>query len=727
MSRGLALLLGALFVFALLVHAHQPVFAEIAAPGRGLTFTEWRALSAAANTLDDGRPGLAMEPYLRARDAGLEPLSAASLGLSLCLFSDGVGGDPRRVHAWALRVENLLIFAAVAAGVGVLLRRWASSWVGDEHARAAAWTGAVLCMVHPLAFAAGASIDARGDLIALALACFAAARYLGARQRRQARGIGLAVLLFVAAAFASRLCLGFALLFGLAEFLAVRRHRSFATRLRSSLSAWVGFSALAWTPSLLRALFAGGASASVETDVRFSEQAAIALEKLGVLALPIDTASLSFAAYLVVAALLVIALEPALSAARLAPRSWSWIVGVGAVVVLLASAFGAPLRVRPDDFTHARVLLPGVAAVCAGLALSSTALTGLRRSLVPAILATAFAAMTHEHAASWSRALHGFEGLRAEIDASHASSPRPAAVIVMDRPASIEGFSLLDRDEGLAGLSPDASLWVAVASRDAFAQFTRTRKFAELRAGGVRVVMDATGGVAGERWTLDLPRPAPSGEQRRWFREGASSALDWDSLTLRSVHARGPRGTDVARDPFLGFDAAGIDGRFRGGELRGVWIDSGGEPRACFDVGSSLAWLCSQRVRLAWPVAGWSDLSDADASDDLPRFDVEPSIRVDGQDWRFAMPASVLMDAGEATLARRGERGRLRLTLLDLETLEQVEFTPLSPDGGPTRVAEQAGRIAARWTARGRQVAWCLEYLASGVAIVRAEGLTLPR
>lgn len=714
-------------MFALVVHAHQPVLAASAPPGRGVTFSEWRALSASAETLDDGRPSLALAPYLRAHAAGLEPLGAASLGLSLYLFSEGDGGDPRRVHAWVLRVENLLIFAAVAAGVGVLLRRWAASWVGDDHARAAAWAGAALCMVHPLAFAAGASIDARGDLIALALASFAAARYLGARQRRQLRGIGTAVLLFLAAAFASRLCLGFALLFGLAEFLAVRRHRPFATRLRSSLSAWVAFLALAWTPSLLRAAFAEAGTAAAEPNVRMTERAAIALEKLGVLALPVDTASLSFVAYLVVAALLVIAIEPALSAARLAPRSWSWIVGVGAVVVLLASAFGAPLRVRPDDFTHARLLLPGIAAVCAGLALSSTALTGLRRSLVPAILATAFAAMTHEHAASWSRALRGFDGLRSEIDAACASSPPAGAVVVLDLPTSVEGFTLLDRSVGLAGLSPDPARWVAVASRQAFAQFTRTGRFAELRENGVRVVMDAPDGAPGERWSLDLPRPAASGEQRRWFREGASSALDWDSLTLRSVHARGPRGTDVARDPFLGFDAAGIDGKFRGGELRGVWIDSGGEPRACFDVGSSLAWLCSQRVRLAWPVAGWSDLSDADASDDLPRFDVEPSIRAEGDDWRFTMPSSVLMDAGEATLARRGERGTLRLTLLDLETLELAEFSPEIADDGRTRVAAQAGRIASRWTARGRQIAWCLEYVASGVAIVRAEGLTLPR
>jgi hypothetical protein len=159
-----------------------------------------------------------------------------------------------------------------------------------------------------------------------------------------------------------------------------------------------------------------------------------------------------------------------------------------------------------------------------------------------------------------------------------------------------------------------------------------------------------------------------------------------------------------------------------------VWIESGGEPRAHFDVGASVVWLCSGRVRKAWPVEGWSKLTEADAQEELPVFDPAPVPAHDGDDWRVGPLRSATVDAAETTLGRRGSGGAWSLYLCDLETLEQVAFdleaASASPDAG--RVARGAGRVAAQWSARGRSIAWCIEYSAAGVALVRAEGLVLP-
>jgi len=528
----------------------------------------------------------------------------------------------------------------------------------------------------------------------------------------------------------------------LAEFASGRRYRSLVARARTSSITLAAYGACVGIEPLLRAAL-GFARATPAPGRSATEAAALALEKLGVLALPVNPASASFAAYLLAAAVLVVALEPAFSAARSAPRLWSLILAAGATLVLAASFRGGGVRVQPGDFTHAEVLAPGLFTVCAALALASTALGGLRRALVPAILATGLAAIAHEHASAWSASVAAFDGARRDVATALAQEPRPAAVILLDVPELVRGFAPLDRTRSQAFLAApefaarDAAEleaararaqpapFVAAATRGALVQFSRTLRFAELRAAGLAVARDVEHGA--RREVLRLPEPAPTTGTRRWYADNSSTAIDWEALTLRSVSARGPRDTELEKVPVLGWNASGV----KEGRTPGIWIELAGEPQARFDVAGSVEWLCAGRVQLAWPEGGWANLSGADAQDELPKFEPPARPTADGDDWRLPELDAPLAAAAEATLGRRGESGTTSLSSCNLETLEQLRFellTELPRDAGSVAdlVARGAGRAASAWTARGEPFAWSIEYAAHGVVLVRDDGLVKP-
>jgi hypothetical protein len=414
------------------------------------------------------------------------------------------------------------------------------------------------------------------------------------------------------------------------------------------------------------------------------------------------------------------------------------VLALGAAAVLAASFAGFGVRVAPGDFTRAQVLLPGMFAVCACLALASTALGGLRRALIPAILATGWAAMAHGHAASWVLAQQRFALARAEVSRALLMEPRPAALLLIDVPVLVSGFAPLDAARPQSFLSApeiqanDATelarlrelkqprVRVHAPSRAAATQFAHTQAGLALREAGLALALDGAGGRA----LLRLPKASPTSGSRRWFRDGASTALDWEALSIRGVSARGTRETDLSRAPFLGWNASGIDGQFTQGEIQGVWIDYGSEPRVHFDVGASLEWNCSDRVLLAWPVEGWSNISEAEGHDELANFDPPPVPEVRGDDWRLQGLESSVTIAAQTTLARRGASGEWRLLLCNLHTLEQLrlELQPSAAQAGDW-IAHGAGRVASAWTRQGHEFAWSVEYSALGIALVREQGL----
>lgn len=776
MPRPLAWALGALFVLALFLHAHGPLFesapgagatsasgaAGTGAPGAGFSESDARALLASCAAGERSLEALDPRPWFEIAADGLAPLGAASLALSANLWSDGAAlGAAGPVP---FRAENLLLLALAAAGAGVFLRRLIAPWVGDDHARAAAWATAVTISVHPLAYAAIGSLAARGDLVALALGSWAGGQFLRARQARSARAGMRAGALTLVAGFASPLALALPGVLAVAEFVAGRRYRPLGARVRTSAVTFAVYGLCAAVEPAVR-YFLAVPDAPSSAARSAGERLALTLERLGVLALPVNAEALGFGAWLLAAALLVVALEGAFSAARSAPRLWTTILALGAFALCASAWLGGPARVQPLDFTHARTLIAGLFVAGAGLALASTALSGTRRVLVPAIVCTASSALGHVHARALAASNAIFDRARADVARALEEEPAPAAVLLVDLPARELGIAPLERGRRLDFLASPRLLakdraelerlrarasaveLVAAPTASALAHFARTERCAALRAQGIVVAYGAYGAHGSEsaaaparglvrgdesapigaRRSRRLPPPEPTTGTLRWFRDDASTPLDWDALTLRSVSARGPRETDVTRAPILGWSGSATEGRF---EQRGVWVDRGGEPFAHFDVGASIDWLLAGRIRLAWPVGGWSNLSEADAAQDLPRFEDLPAPRVAGADWILSGLGSPLCDAAEATLARRGERGEWRLVLLDLETLEELSI-PLepvqAPDGsaGPAteRRAPQAGAAAGAWTRRGEHCAWAIEYSAAGVVLVRSEGL----
>ncbi len=740
MPRWLAWTLGALFAFALVLHAHGPLFKN-SSPGAGFSGSDMRALISVGDCLEHGRPRLAPEPYFKASESGQHPIGALSLAISSALWSHG--GAFGAASPTPMRAENLILLLIAAAGAGVFLRRLVLPWLGDEHARAAAWVAAVLCLVHPLAYAALVSVAARGDLLALAAGTWSCAEFLRGRQIKHPRAAIRAGVLALLAGLSSDLAWAIPFVLALAEFVSGRRYRPWIARMRTTFVTLCSYGLCVALEPLLRSLL-GFSVASSAIDRAPMETVALALEKLGVLALPVNPASASFAAYLLAAAVFVVALEPAFSAARSAPRLWSLILGIGAALVLVASFCGSGVRVQPGNFTRAEVLAPGLFMVCAGLALASTALSGLRRALMPAILATGWAAIAHAHASAWRASIETLDHARQDVSSALKQDPTPAALLLLDIPDLVCGIAPLDAACNQAFLAAPEFLardgaglaqvrakgmrapFIAAPTRNALVQFSRSVRFAQLRAGGIAIAIDTP--EHGERLVLRLPATTPTTGQRRWFNEGTSSTLDWEALSVRCVTARGPRDTDFSRVPSLGWQADGVDGHFRDGAIAGVWIDHAGEPRAHIDVASSVEWLCAGRVHQAWPVEGWSNLSEADAQDDLPKFDPTPIPKSGADDWRFDSLTSPLVDAAQTTLARRGASGTWTLTFCDLSTLEQVSFdlVPESAGASRARVARTAGRVAAEWSARGQAFAWCVEYAASGVVLVRDEGVVQP-
>ncbi len=728
-------------MLALLLHAHGPLV-EAAGPGTGYSESDLRMLLAVGDCLDHNNLRLEPRPYFAAGESGLEPLAALSLAISSALWSQA--GTFGAASPLPLRIENLLLFTLAAIGAGVFLRRLVSPWLGDEHARAAAWVAAVLCMVHPLAYTGLVAFAARGDLIALCLCTWSGAQFLRARQARSPRAAIRAGVGTLLAGFASPLAWAIPIALAASEFIAGRRYRTVAARSRSTLVTFAAYGVCAAAGPVLRAAL-GFEVAGPQSHRPAIETAALALEKLGVLALPVNPASLTFAAYLLAAVLLVVALEPAFSAARSAPRLWSLILAIGSVAILGASFAERNARVQPGDFTRAEILLPGMFLVSAGLALAATALTGTRRALMPAILASGWAAIAHVHAGAYGQAMDRFDSIRRDVASALAAGSRPSAILLLDVPALVRGVAPIDRsrpqnflaDPVLIAKSAGelererASLprpqLIAAPTQKAFLQFSRTERFAQLRSQGLVLAFDA--------WTTDLrtglalPAPAPTTLSRRWFREGASSPLDWEALSIRCVTARGPRGTDYAQAPRLGWSAARADGLVTKGEVEGVWIEIAGEPQAHFDVAESVQWLCSGRVTLAWPVGGWSNMLDSDAQDELPSFEPPALPLPSGDDWRFQRQSSPLLDASASTLERRGLTAEWSLRLCDLETLEQETFElQIDPAAaGAQRVARGAGRVASQWSARGHETAWSIEYAVGGVVLVRNEGVLKPK
>jgi hypothetical protein len=682
------------------------------------------------------------------RATGGHPLAALSLVVSSSVWSDA--GSWRGRPPLALRLENLLLLGLAALGLRAFLRRLLWPWTGrDQAAAAGTAAGAFLCL-HPLAVGGVTVLAARGELLALLFGTFAGAAFLRGRQEREHGLVVSAAVLCILSGLCADLALALPLLLGLAELCCSRRYQPWAKRLRTALTTVVVFAACVAVDACLRAWHAGGVEwphtlaglariASLDDAVR---AAAIAIEKLGVAVVPVGAAEARAAALVLAGAVVLLAIHPGLVAARSAPRLWGVLLAAWGGLVLLALLPGADVRVHLGDLSAARLLLPASVVLCAGLGCSATALSGLRRALVPALVGLGLAVLAGANARALASAARVVAALQADLLEARELHGREARLLVIDPPGPVRGFDALGQalpwmlapiftgEAWPAGPLAERLPWVRGISAAALPALAREAALDELRTQGLVVLVDpqwladqvpARPSSVRRRAAVPLPPPSVPSGRLEWFTAaGTSVALDLPALAVATVVARVSEQADRSRPPRLGWRATGWpyrDATLAGeGALTGTWVTRAGELLAVFDVRSSVAWLLGGRIKSMWPDGGWAHAIVGTGIElDLPGFDAAVVPRKESPDWVFERPRAL------STPAATGEGTTWHLCLLELSRYAYRELE-LTTEGAELHAAG-ATELVTRWLqARGGPVAWTLEQRLGGVTVARALG-----
>jgi hypothetical protein len=663
------------------------------------------ALLAGLAHLDEPSSDGALARLLSLPGIGGHLVPALDLRLTSALFAPESGWA--LASAWPARLESVAWLLLTAWMLGRGARRLLQPWSGGELARAAGWATALAFALHPLSVASIASLTARGDQIALAMSATSAWTYLRGRQERDGRSLAISAAAAIVAAFSSELALALPAWLAGAEIASARRHRKLGTRMRSGAAVFAAAVVCVALGPLVQAA-AGAPRAPAAAPVAAAETLGLVLERLGTLIVPVPQPVLGAAGFALAGFVMLAAVQPVFVAARSAPRLWGWMLFAAALALALAELFSRTVRVHPGDLRDAATLASGVAVISVGLGISITAMSGLRRIVLPLVLALGFTALSHAHALAYGDAAREVRALAERLRTVEGTA------IVVDPPEVVEGVRALEGAGGALG-DPAVSGRDAVAVRScvapALAAFAREEEFAELRRSGVTVLASpaALGETSRERWSAArLAQEAPSEGRTSWFRELRSPAFDLAPASVEALQVRPEPDIDPAARPVIAWSAG--DGEEESGRLAGAWAYLGEAPEAVFDLSSSLAWLCGGRVRQVWTVSGWSGLQTAEFVDRLPAPGVAAEPLVADGSWRFQGSSGEPADEGDA-------RRSWTLALLDLDRLEYVEIAverdrdSLIARAAPAAVQRLGGRVA-----------WSLETRIDGVAIERLRG-----
>jgi len=714
-----AFLAGALLLFAVLAYA--PLLSA------GLLGEDRAALEAASHPSSGGGTEVI---------APLERLSLRASGLPVDL-AEGLGLPA----AAALRLGNLAWLAVAAFGLARFARRALLPWLGSEPARVAAAWAAALTLLHPLAPPLVASVSARGTLLAGALASLGLAAFLRGRQDRLPGMAALGFLLIGAAGLAGDTARGLAPLVVAAEVFSAHRHRPRRAVLRTTTTTLVVLAAALAVGPLARS-FSGGAASLLDVFLGWAsladppaDVAAVierVVEKLGLLVLPVNPRVVGGAGLLAAGAVFLVAVRPALLAARGAPRLLGGLLITALAALGAGLVLGVPSRVAPDDLRRVRDLLPGVAVASLALACTATAVSGPSRRWTPAVVALGFAVLGHANVRPWPRAARAFAGLVADVHRAVELHGTDASYYVLDPPAPVAGVDPVGelgpaflgaerarRSE--AGISGPRPARLRALSRPAFFLYARQPEFRQERATGPVVIVyrpDPPAAAGGEgaralRTSVRLPAPKPTEGPRSWRGDPTSPALDVDALELTTLWIQVPAGTRLEANDRVGWSAPRSS--VSAGTCRGVWLRGGDEPVAVFDLGSSLAWILGGRIRSIRVEGDLLRITEARLAPALPALGEGLAPRTSGDDWVFPvspLPAGLPEGASPDTI----------LSLLDLDALRLERFRALRE--GDRLVVPGAARSAAR---AGGGVAWSLDFCVDGRTIARNLGRIEPR
>lgn len=655
-------------------------------------------------------------------DRGVGPLATATLALDARTWREGGRFGERALYA--MRFENLVLLLLAAVAFGAATRRLITPWTGPEHAEAAAGAVAFLIALHPLAVSAVADPAGRGDLLAAALTGAALVAFLTGRQRRRYRFVLLAALLTAGAGAASGAAWFLAPVLALAELFSARRHRPLRVRVRTAATTLVVFGAASLAELFLRG--AAGvplAPARLRTSLAsfdnwsdFATAIAFGLERLGVLLVPINRRGTGLFDFVVMGIVLLFVLQPALLAARNAPRFWSAVLASWLAGVLGAQVPAASFRVQPTDFSDARHLLAAAIVMAVGIALASTAVSGKRRTAVPSLAVLAFGLLARAEAECLLRAGREASRLGAELREAAHDFPSAAELWVVAPPGVVRGHR---------AAGGDLAVWLepVIAGAQAPPRPPRVRGLspAALLAAGARAILAER---AREGLAILLPASllSPDAERvegrRRPFGIPAPPArVSTEPLPVEDL----PR-IELARLGWRGLRLVTAPGRVLSATPRIEWRAAGQEDRlvvpglplwgerrneAWFDLYRSFAWLAAGggqgiELRPASPGAVLEPLTT------LPTIPGAEAPEVSGADWVFhpRQPAGI---------------GRFVLILLETTRLDCVEIECLRDEDGAL-VAEGVEPLLAAWRRGGAPVLWSLELRVGSTALARCEG-----
>lgn len=711
----------------------------------GFVSEDFEILGSAAEAIEEGpNPGQAFSI------AGTQghPLAGLSVLASQALWSDE--GDWSERSPLPLRLENLLLLALAAWGLALFVRRLLRPWTGSDQATAASWAVTYFVLLYPFHVADVAHLAARPTLLSAALGAWSGASFLRARQERRAGLIFVAAALALGAALSGGIGLCLPLLLGGAEFVSSHRYRPARTRLRTALNTLLVFSGCVGIDMLLRSANARAfrgpsffeSLAEVEGPTGGLRAIIIGIEKLGLALLPVNVAGLGILGYVIVGVLVLAALQPALIAARSAPRLWGWILLSWTVLLGLSVIPDFDVRVHPGDLSRTWVLLPMSLVMAVGTAVAATALPGRRRLILPAGFALSLAVLAHANALPWVTASREVEIMMSDLRLAREAHGTEVDLLVIDPGGRTRRVDALGDalpwlvHPNFAGDVPfdeSTERWVRSIEGRALGAFVREPEFDAARASGLvllaPIAAQPARGLSSRRHRALRVAPAERFEPLSpWYGEGRSPALDLDPSDVRALVVRlevlpDSGGPEVAR-PRLGWRARpagsasapnpGADGDAHG-ELEGAWVRGPGVLEAVFDFHDSVEWLCGGRLRRLWSAAGWAAIEQAQLIQELPELAPGLLPEVDGDDWLFRR-------AAHRPLVPERESVALRLALFDVSSYELREFSAQLTPSGDLRVPGAEAAVARTVRRAGGPVAWTLAATVDGVAFAESHG-----
>lgn len=603
-------------------------------------------------------------------------ISGWSIALSLRAW--GTGDTWLGVSAaTCARFENFVWLVIAALGLWRFLLRIFRPWVGADQAARASSAAAFLFVLHPLSVPSVAALSGRADVMALAFGTWAAAAYLRGRQERDARYSRASYVLCLLAGLCGQLALILPFALALAEIFSSYRYRALRQRLWTALRTFVAFSLIVQLNTALVSYLTGHGyyAAAVVTISRLSDvegalrALALSVEKLGVLILPANLSTLGLLGLFGAGLLGLVALQPALIAARTAPRLWGWALVSWLAAVAISLLFGLHERVRLDELATATTLLPATAAMCSGIGLAATALPGLRRLWVPIALALGFAALANGNARPWAAGSRALDDT-ARVARLHA--PSEGVLLFVDAPRDVYGLDpigsglpwllhpLFDREQPALG-----AVRVADVPGAALGAFVRSPLFAPWRELNLRVAHRAADGVY---VFTDVPKEHAATQPVRWSGSARSPQLDADPQALSTlvVTAAEVPGDSVRLH---------FTGRLASGDVAlPPWRGATGARTSTIDLSNDVNWSIAGAIESVWFEGGPIEVTSVELVNALPPLELEGGL-ASGDTWSFGVWRSAPDDV------------RIELVLLDLVTLETLAVD--------ARV-EQSGRVVAR-------------------------------